>query len=275
VKYSNESCDVNGYSKPAKDSVTAAEAQTVDSSGSFQVGKYSGTCYQISILKADGSHQTTTYNGKQDYDHYILAGTTGVKITLPAADATGYWDINKGGSKLEIIDPGTGVQNVPANWNDQLSSMNLTNTAKQITLYEHGGGVGKYLTLPAGSYNLTDFWFNDQVSSYKVIYDPYPKGVVMYNDINGDLSSNVRTISQTKATNQPSVPAGWNDQVSYLYVPYCSKVTIYEHSNYEGTSKEFTTGVYNLTGVSLRSGVSWNDQLSSYKLVTDTTKSGC
>ncbi|MDR1767973.1 MAG: Ig-like domain-containing protein [Propionibacteriaceae bacterium] len=226
---------------------------------------------------------TVTLTGKKTGTTKVWAETvngfsTYVTITVKAAettkpDVTLYWDTKQGGASLPLS--GDGCRNLEGNWDNQTTTLVVANTAKQVRLYQNKGCSGPYLAVPAGTHDLWDFGFNDQTSSVQILNDPTPYGVVWYNDVNGDLSSNVRTTESATPANVPSMPTGWNDQVSFLYVPYCSKVTIYEHVNYGGASLPLTSGIYNLPTYTLRQGVNWNDQLSSYKVVKDTSKAGC
>ncbi|MDR1767331.1 MAG: Ig-like domain-containing protein [Propionibacteriaceae bacterium] len=204
----------------------------------------------------------TTSNGKKDT----------FTVTVPAVDATFYWDTNTSSDRIAYV--GNQTTNMSSKWDNQASMLTVSGAKKQVRVYQGANASGIYQAFPYGTYSLWP-WFNDQTTSFRILDDPTVNGAVFYDDINGDLSANPQTITKTAATNEPAVPSTWNDRVSYLYVPYCSTVTIYQDTNYLGANRTFTTGVYNLPDYVMAGSRSWNDAISSYKIAKDTSKTGC
>ncbi|MDR1766893.1 MAG: hypothetical protein LBR32_00400 [Propionibacteriaceae bacterium] len=89
------------------------------------------------------------------------------------------------------------------------------------------------------------------------------------------MSSNPQSFIETKATEKAAMPSNWNDRISYVYVPYCSKVTIFQDGGFGGNAITLTTGVHNLPNYRLWGSTSWNDAISSYRILRDASKSGC
>ena len=212
-------------------------------------------------------------------------------FVVPAGySVTLYSDVGYGG---QSAGPYTqGLHNVPANFNDQLSSARISRVQAQNcpTFYTDANQQGNSFQL-CSSGNVPG-QYNDQVSSFTIpagysvtLYSnsgyggqavgPYTQG--SYNvpaNFNDQLSS-VR-VSRVQNRNCPTfytdfnlkgnsfqlcssgnVPAQWNDQVSSFYVPRGYVVRLYADGNYKGKSVgPYSQGSYNVL-------LSFNDQLSS------------
>lgn len=62
-------------------------------------------------------------------------------------------------------------------------------------------------------------------------------------------------------SSQSFVSWSWNDRISSFHVPRGYKLTVYEHSNYSGSSRDYYGNVPNV-------GSFWNDKISSWKLIS-------
>jgi hypothetical protein len=198
---------------------------------------------------------------------------------------TVYQDVDLKGPSWKYCSTGAieaygGARGLP---NDTISSIEVSHYA-EVYLYEHAGSGGRSLgplndrsDMTHGAiqgrtyYNLTDFGFNDMVSSLEITTG---NGFVkLYRDVNpGATTSPLVTV--INATIAETVPAAINDQISAVYVPWGKILTVYEHANRQGASRSFYAGLHNLTmhtrdiGLDNPSYPSWSDAISSYK-VTD------
>lgn len=203
-----------------------------------------------------------------------------------------YEHINKGGKSHTLC--GTGSSDKYNLWNggmglanDTISSIQVLATSVAVRLHQDcfkqvSGNVcdhsrmGRVMEFPYGTYNLTDFGFNDSTSAITIIdlgSDNYiVKNVLLYSDINEDWGSDHYPLN-TNNTNRSDLRPYYcqnvlncNDKISSVYVPYGKKVTLYQDINYGGKSITLGVGVYNLTNYKMSGSVTWNDQTSSYKI---------
>ena len=215
-------------------------------------------------------------------------------LIVPAGySVTLYSDSNYGG---QTAGPYTqGSYNVPANFNDQLSSAKVSQALnpKCVTFYTDSNQQGNSFQLCSSGNVLSQY--NDQASSLVVpaglsvtLYSdsnyggqtagPYTQG--SYNlpaNFNDQLSSvrisqalNPKCITFYTDSNQQGnvfqlcssgdVPSQYNDQVSSFVVPSGYSVTLYQDYAYGGQAiGPYTQGTYNVPA-------SFNDQLSSAKI---------
>jgi len=141
--------------------------------------------------------------------------------------------------------------------NDQLSCIQINNSSITVELYwdtNYQGQCLKFTTM--GTYNLTDYNFNDVCSSYK-IYQSVSGSGTSSTDSNvifcGDRDGNGWNVSKPTGTNASGASSlGFsNDQLSSIRIPAVSGgkiyVTIYENDNYSGRNYTFSgEGLYNL-----------------------------
>jgi hypothetical protein len=172
-------------------------------------------------------------------------------------------------------------------WNDQVSCIAIGSGITKVVVYEHinYGGRSKEITrswmTPGGNWNVPDEWWNDRISSIKVIGSdssaPWGESTprdkaVFYQDDCG--AGNNLELGEGRYPDLRAYRTGgsggqsWNDQISCLTIGSgISKVIVYEHVNFGGESKEFTrswggTG----SGWSLLDG-RWNDRISSIEVI--------
>lgn len=161
-----------------------------------------------------------------------------------------YADYNHQGQSFQQCSSG----NLPANWNDRVSSFVVPN-GYTVQLYTDGGYAGKrYGPYNAGSYNVPAE-FNDQLSSVRIskAQTPTHKCPTFYADYNHQGSS----FQQCSSGN---VAANWNDRVSSFVVPAGYTVQLYANNGYSGKSYgPYKAGSYNVPA-------DFNDQLSSVKI---------
>ena len=187
------------------------------------------------------------------------------------------------------------------NWNDQISCMTIGEEISKVIVYEHINFGGKSKTFsktssnPLGSWSLSGLSWNDKISSVKVIGPGYERDagtttgtttgtgttapacespankVVFYQD--GGYSGNYMQLGmgnypdlRTYNTGAAGSP-NWNDQISSMAIGSgITKVIVYEHINYGGSSKEFKRTSSNPNGCWTLGGDWWNDNISSIKV---------
>jgi len=139
--------------------------------------------------------------------------------------------------------------NVPNQYNDQVSSF-IVPAGVTLTMYWDSDYNGKSLgPYTEGRYNMPSN-FNDQVSSAVI---NVKKCVIFFTD--GDFHGDAFQMCSSG-----NVPSRYNDQVSSFIVPAGVTVTLYWDNDYGGKSSgPYTGGSYNVPG-------NFNDQLSSVKI---------
>uniref|UniRef100_A0A4W4E0S3 Beta/gamma crystallin 'Greek key' domain-containing protein n=1 Tax=Electrophorus electricus TaxID=8005 RepID=A0A4W4E0S3_ELEEL len=137
-----------------------------------------------------------------------------------------------------------------------LGILTLPDTMNKIIVYEHINFEGLSKEFTSNVSNLVEHFFNDTISSLKVIGNPW----VAYTDINFSGSQAVYEEGEYNRVNP-------NDSISSLEMITDDltnpQITLYEHShiNFEGLSKEFTSNVSNLVEHF------FNDTISSLKVI--------
>jgi hypothetical protein len=171
----------------------------------------------------------------------ISSGLLVLLACISAANGclTIYQDYNLGGNKMVMCESG----NVPANWNDQASSITIP-AGWRATLYRDYNYGGPSLNVEEGTWSAPSGW-NDQLSSLVI----YPGCPVFFRD----YSLSGPYFVQCQSGN---VAGSWNDQVSSIYVPNGFSLTLFRDYGYGGPSTTAGPGTW-----SAPSG--WNDQLSS------------
>jgi hypothetical protein len=194
-----------------------------------------------------------------------LSQTSGSKVL------TVYEHINKGGKSKTYYEKNATYSN-RANTlgiaNDTISSI-VVHQPVRVTLYEHDHtNLGKYMWFPMGSYNLTDYGFNDVTSKIEITPFDAPN-VILFQDIyeNWGWSSKASALALTVRSRSDLREVQWNDIASSVYVPYGKSIILYQHIHYSGKSLVLHTGVHNLTKYMMEKNISWNDQVSSYKVI--------
>lgn len=141
--------------------------------------------------------------------------------------------------------------------NDQLSCIKINSSNITVELYwdsNYQGQCLKFTTM--GTYNLTDYNFNDVCSSYKIYQNASDSSTSSTNSnviFCGDRDGNGWNVSKAAGTNASGASSlGFsNDQLSSIRIPAVSNgkiyVAIYENDNYSGRSYTFSgEGLYNL-----------------------------
>ncbi|MEM7034885.1 MAG: beta/gamma crystallin-related protein, partial [Chloroflexota bacterium] len=200
----------------------------------------------------------------------------------------------------------TYTQDTPfaSDFNDQTSSIKVEKTGVMATIFENGNYGGRSQSLAVGQYNINDLTIgNDRLSAIKVpvglrvtLYQhgnfkgttrTYTSDVAFISDFNDQTSSiKVEEVALTATIFEHGsyrgrsqvLPVGLyninnlsigNDRLSSLKVPPGLRVTLYQHGNFQGASRAYTSDVAFTTD--------FNDQTSSIRVeqVSDaTTDSG-
>uniref|UniRef100_A0AAY5EUI6 Beta/gamma crystallin 'Greek key' domain-containing protein n=1 Tax=Electrophorus electricus TaxID=8005 RepID=A0AAY5EUI6_ELEEL len=143
-----------------------------------------------------------------------------------------------------------------------LGILTLPDTMNKIIVYEHINFEGLSKEFTSNVSNLVEHFFNDTISSLKVIGNPW----VAYTDINfsgsqavyeeGEYNRESCSFSTVSVSSVPVLTSG------ILTLPdTMNKIIVYEHINFEGLSKEFTSNVSNLVEHF------FNDTISSLKVI--------
>ena len=192
--------------------------------------------------KAYGPYNAGSYNVPAELNDQLSS----LRVFAAKKCPTFYADYNQqGGSFQQCIS-----EDVPANWNDQVSSF-VVPAGYTVQLYADGAYGGKmYGAYSAGSYNVPAE-FNDQLSSIRIF--AAQKCPTFYADYNQQGSSFQQCISG-------NVPANWNDQASSFVVPAGYTIQLYADGAYGGKMYgAYNAGSYNVPA-------EFNDQLSSIKV---------
>jgi hypothetical protein len=163
-----------------------------------------------------------------------------------------------------------------ANWNDQITCVAIGSGITKVIVYEHINyeGRSKEFTRSSwgssgGDWTLDGEWWNDRISSIKVIgtggSTPWGESAprnkaVFYQD--GCGSGNHLELGVGAYSDLRNYPIGgsggttWNDQITCIAIGSgITKVIVYEHPDFKGRSKEFTK--------------SWGDTLGNWNVADD------
>ena len=162
------------------------------------------------------------------------------------------------------LHPGEQVFYVGDDWNDEVSSVNLS-AGCHLRVYEHDDFRGEQKTFTRRSQYIGNLW-NDEISS-AVCSCPrisrsrtdrsrtsrHRKTCTMYEhrDFAGDkyrLRANRRV---------DYLGNSWNDEISSVKVPRGCRLKVFEHADFRGASRTFRSGRDSYIGRS------WNDRISS------------
>lgn len=167
-----------------------------------------------------------------------------------------YEDYNFKGRSFSLCKNG----DVPANWNDRVSSF-IVPAGYSLNLYQNYGYGGKaFGPYAAGSYNVPAS-FNDQLSSIKIskVQPPKQSCAVFYEhkDLQGD---------SFQLCSSGNVPNNWDNQATSFSVPAGYSVYLYQHADFTGESLgPYTQGKYNIPEY-------FNNRLTSAKLILNQPK---
>ena len=210
-------------------------------------------------------------------------------VVAPGYTAQLYADYDYEGKAYGPYNAGS--YNVPADFNDQLSSIRIIAARRCPTFYgDYNQQGGSFQQCISG--DVSDDW-NDQVSSFVVpagytiqLYSDDAYGGKLYGAYNAgsynvpaefnDQLSSIKVFAVRKCPtfygdyNQQgdsfqqcssgNVPSNWNDQVSSFVVPAGYSIQLYADGGYGGKRYgSYTAGSYNVPA-------EFNDQLSSFKI---------
>lgn len=170
--------------------------------------------------------------------------------TLSELKATIFQHGNYGGKNQAL---GIGQYNMAdlTIGNEQLSSLKIP-LGLQVTLYQHANFTGETRTYTADVSFTQDF--NDQTSS--IVVEPV---VTIYQQDNYAGASQALRVGQY---NIADLTIG-NDQLSSLRVPDGMQATLYQHANFQGNTRTYTSDIPFTEG--------FNEQTSSIRIELVTT----
>jgi hypothetical protein len=161
-------------------------------------------------------------------------------------------------SEVQALYPGDYDMSSLTIGNDALSSLRIP-SGWTVTLYTNSGFSGTSTTLTSDEAKLQDISWEDKASSIRVTgpSNSYP---IIYKD--GSYSGSSQTL-RPGVYNASDLTIG-NDAVSSISVPSGWTVTLYESSNFGGSS------ITRTSSASAMSSLSFNDKTSSIKVVGPT-----
>ncbi|MDM8524433.1 peptidase inhibitor family I36 protein [Desulfococcaceae bacterium HSG8] len=196
----------------------------------------------------------------------VLAGLSLLFVSIcSGSEYCRFYEHPNGSGSYLSGEPGhTGK--IERRWNDKISSV-WVQEGYSVTICEHQDMGGKTHTLHGrkeGSlYNLKDIGFDDQISSYSVQKDsgdPDSGTVCKFYEHPDGRGAHLRSGPGDK----PVIEARWNDRITSVWIQGGYSVTIYEHSDFGGSSKALEGGgdgtLYNLTNIG------FDDKISSYSV---------
>jgi hypothetical protein len=227
-----------------------------------------------------GSVESPPYKTVRFFDDYRCEFTKGTGA---------YLDLDVGDTVQEYRDLGdyasTGTGR--SNWHDQISCMVMGPGVSSVIVYEHAnfGGKSKEFTKtagnPMGCWSLYGDWWDNKISSIKIVPDPTvlpapANNVVFFEDCRCDENLGSGYFIQlpkgqypdlgTYNLGAPGTP-NWHDKISGIVMGTgITKVTVYEHANYGGRSKVFTRTSANTNKCTSLSGDWWDNKISSIKI---------
>jgi hypothetical protein len=165
-----------------------------------------------------------------------------------------------------------------ASWNDQISCITIGSEISKVIVFENTNFGGKRkefsrtYTNPFGARSFAGGdWWNDKISSLKVIGPAPANNVVFYQD--GDYNGNQIQLHTGEYKDLRSYDTGasgtpdWNDKISSMKIGTgITKVTVYWDINCGGKSREFKRQSDNPDGCWSLTGDGWNDKISSIKV---------
>ncbi len=163
-------------------------------------------------------------------------------------------------------------------WNDQISCITMGWEISKVIVFENinfGGKRKEFSRTYTNSLGAWSFkggdWWNDKISSIKIIGPAPANNVVFYQD--GDYNGNQIQLRKggysdlrSYDTGAPGTPS-WNDQISSMKIGTgIAQVTVYWDINSGGKSRVFKRQSDNPDGCWSLTGDGWNDKISSIKV---------
>ena len=186
---------------------------------------------------------------------HLIIGLFCLFATANSQCITFYADYNLGGDSFRLCSSG----DVPANWNDQVSSF-VVPGGYSVQLYQDYGYGGQVLgPYSAGTYNVPSS-FNDQLSSAKIFKAQTQSQPSKQNCLTFYEHKNLQGDS-FQLCSSGDVPSDWNNEASSFIVPAGFTVYLYQYDNFEGDSLgPYTQGTYNIPN-------SFDNRLTSVKII--------
>ena len=225
-----------------------------------------------------GTIQSPPYRTARFFDDYRceIGVGTGAYIELWAGDTI---------EKYADLGVFTSTGTSRSNWHDQISCMVMGPGIASVIVYEHAdfGGKSKEFSKttsnPMGSWSLSGDWWNDRISSIKLIPEPKPapaNNVVFYENCLCGVDEGAPYYIQLPKGEHPNLgyynvgEAGspnWHDKISGMVIGTgVTKVIVYEHGNYGGGKKEFLRTSSNTNKCISFKGDWWDNRISSIKI---------
>ncbi|MCX7995926.1 MAG: metallophosphoesterase [candidate division WOR-3 bacterium] len=165
-------------------------------------------------------------------------------------------------------------------FNDRTSSIKITNAklSGRLEVYKDANyGGRKEIFIASDRYLYGNYIGNDEISSFK-IYGPCR--VTFYKDANFSGASLTYDISANQNYFSPSMPSGWNDEVSSIKIVNCDSrgVIFYSDAGIDTYNNNQLTLFGNdadlsdnPTGWSYPKPVNWNDIISAVRIIGNCT----
>ncbi len=195
-------------------------------------------------------------------------------------DCTSAYTLELGVGDYGSLPPPSSEYNL-ATWNDQISCMTIGSGISKVIVFEHTNFGGKRKEFsrasnnPLGSWSFAGGdWWNDKISSIKVIGPAPANNVVFFQD--GDYNGNYMQLPRGEYGDLRNLDVSesggrnWNDLISSMKIGAgITKVTVYWDVKSEpisGSGREFKRTNQNPDGCYSLTGDGWNDKISGIKI---------
>jgi len=165
-----------------------------------------------------------------------------------------YQEANLGGKKRGFKTGNFRQADLPGLADDAASSIKVTE-GYEVIIFENDNYGGQSLIIEGEAKNLSDFDFNDKLSSLKVQRKTKPTIAKLFR--NPNHKGLYTTVKGSTTINQGDLAKGvGNDAMSSAWVDAAWEVVLFQDKDYSG-------GNYRLDRIDMSFGAEWNDKVSS------------